>query len=241
MARIQLVSRLLFLAPLAIAACTLTLFRAPVPAATAQISPTAATDSANLAPTSLQASASAPTGDATARSAAAQAAATSPFCADEQPRALIAKFRSAILASDSAGLAALVSAEHGVDARLFRDGRVVNYDREHAAALFASSFAVNWGTAPGSGLATIGSFQELLVPDLLDVLTKNYVLSCNEIRVGGTTYTAAWPHTGIDYYSMHFPGTPASDGLDWHTWLLGMHYVGGNPYLYAMMQFEWEP
>jgi hypothetical protein len=29
--------------------------------------------------------------------------------------------------------------------------------------------------------------------------------------------------------------------MDWHTWLLGMHYVNGKPYLYAIMQFFWEP
>jgi hypothetical protein len=126
MARLQPISRLLFLAPLAIAACTLTLFRAPVPVTTSQISPTAATDSAGPAPTSLQSGAFAPTGASTATSAASQTATTAPFCADEQPRALIAEFSRAIVTADSTRLAALVSAEHGVDARLFRHGRVVN-------------------------------------------------------------------------------------------------------------------
>lgn len=128
-----------------------------------------------------------------------------------------------------------------MEARLFRDGRVVNYDPEHAAALFESSYAVNWGLAPGSGLATTGSFRDLVLPDLLDVLAKDYVLTCNQIQVGGTTYAALWPYAGMDFYSAYFPGTDAYDGLDWHTWLLGMHYVGGKPYLYAIMQFKWEP
>jgi len=128
-----------------------------------------------------------------------------------------------------------------MDARLLRDGRVVNYDRGHAAALFESTFEVNWGTAPGSGLAVTGSFHDLLVPDLLDVLTRDHEVTCNQIRVGGTTYTAAWPYGGTDFFSLHFPGSPAFDRLDWHTWLLGVHYVGGQPYLYAIMQFKWEP
>jgi hypothetical protein len=138
-------------------------------------------------------------------------------------------------------LASLVSPEHGMDARLYRDGRVVNYDRQHASALFESSFAVNWGNAPGSGLPSTGSFRELLVPDLLDVLNSDYELTCNLVRVGGATYTAVWPYPEIDFYSLHFPGSPAYDELDWHTWILGIHYLEGVPYLYAIMQFKWEP
>jgi hypothetical protein len=121
-----------------------------------------------------------------------------------------------------------------MDARLFRDGRTVNYDREHAAALFESTFALNWGNAPGSGLETHGSFQDLIVPDLLDVLREYEVkatrsaLRCN-IR-------AAWPY-GIEFLSVHwhrrFPGWTGTPGSS--------HYVDGRPFLYAMMQLTWEP
>jgi hypothetical protein len=209
--------------------------------ATPPISPSATLDFPTPVPTSLQASTSTPTREATTATAAPGTFATTPYCGDQKPLALLTQFKSAILDSDGALLASLVSPDHGMDARLFRDGRVANYDHEHAAALFESSFSVNWGMAPGSGLETVGSFQEMLVPDLLNVLTRDYLVTCNEIRVGGTTYAAAWPYAGIDFYSLHFPGTPAVDGLDWHTWLLGMHSVEAKPYLYAIMQFKWEP
>ncbi len=29
--------------------------------------------------------------------------------------------------------------------------------------------------------------------------------------------------------------------MDWHTWLIGTDYLGSKPYLYAIMQFYWEP
>jgi hypothetical protein len=29
--------------------------------------------------------------------------------------------------------------------------------------------------------------------------------------------------------------------MDWHTWVAGIEYVNGKPYLYALMQFFWEP
>jgi hypothetical protein len=163
------------------------------------------------------------------------------FCANGKPTELISRFKTALLTSDGALLASLVSPVHGMDARLFRSGRVVNYDRAHAKFLFQSAFLVDWGIAPGSGLPTKGSFHELMLRALLDVFKKDYTLTCDQIQVGGTTYQVSWPYSGIHYYSAYFPGTQANGNLDWRTWVLGMHDFNGNPFLYAIMQFKWEP
>jgi hypothetical protein len=162
------------------------------------------------------------------------------FCADSQPTALINSLKTALQTSNGPALAALVSPTHGMDARLYRDGRIVNYDQTHAKFLFESTYSVDWGPAPGSGMETMGSFHQTIIPDLLDVFSKNYTLTCNQVQVGGASYQAAWPYTGINFYSVYYPGS-TSGGNDWHTWLLGMHYVHGKPYLYAIMQFKWEP
>jgi hypothetical protein len=163
------------------------------------------------------------------------------FCTDGQVTTQINNFKTAIKNSDGTLLASLVSPVHGMDARLYRDGRVVNYDRAHAKFLFDSTFSVDWGSAPGSGLETTGSFHENIVPALLDVFNKNYTLTCNQVQVGGTTYQAKWPYNGINYYSVYYAGSQGNGSLDWHTWLLGMSYTNGTPYLYAIMQFRWEP
>jgi hypothetical protein len=155
--------------------------------------------------------------------------------------ALISRLKTALQTSDGEGLASLVSPVHGLEARFFRNGRVVQYDQEQARFLFVSTYIVDWGAAPGSGLETKGSFDALLVPALLHVLNQNYSLKCNQIETGGTTYAASWPYTGIDFYSVYDPGTQANANLDWHTWLLGMRYVSGEPYLYAIIPFQWEP
>jgi hypothetical protein len=163
------------------------------------------------------------------------------FCTDAKVTTLIDSFSSAVRNSDGALLASLVSPTHGLEARLYRNGRVVTYDQQHAKFLFESAFVVDWGAAPGSGLETTGSFHELVVPALLDVFGKTYTLACNQVQVGGSTYQAAWPYSGINFYSAYYPGTQANGNLDWHTWLLGMHYVSGTPYLFSIMQFQWEP
>jgi hypothetical protein len=163
------------------------------------------------------------------------------FCADSQPKALIDNFKTASQTSNATLLASLVSPIHGMDTRLYRDGRVVNYDQQHAQFLFDSNFVVDWGAAPGSGLETKGSFHEIILPALLKVFNKDYMLDCNQVQIGGATYKAAWPYVGVNFYSVYFPGTPANGNLDWRTWLIGMEYVNGKPYLYAVMQFFWEP
>lgn len=228
--------RVAAIAPLLISACTLSLLSTPqpLPAPTVELaSPTMPIPSFTEAPADSATPAIAPSASATAISAT--------FCEDPQVLDVLNKFETAVRTADGAVLASLVSPQHGMDARLLREGRVVNYDQEHAAALFASTYALNWGNAPGSGLDVRGSFQELMVPDLLDVLSSEYEVTCNQIRVGGATYTAAWPYPGIEFLSLHFPGTDAYGGLDWHTWVFGMHYVDRQPFLYAVMQFQWEP
>ncbi len=96
------------------------------------------------------------------------------------------------------------------------------------------------GLPAGSGLPVKGSFRALFIPDLADVFSRQYTTACNQILVGGTTYVATWPYDGIDFYSLHYAGSQAYGGLDWHTWLIGMHFVDQQPYLYAILQFKWE-
>ncbi len=193
---------------------------------------------AALASPTSEAAAAAPTSAATT---APSPGALSDFCSDSQISVLIGNFKAAALTSNGPLLASLVSPAHGMDARYYRTGRVVNYDAAHAKFLFTSTFVVDWGPAPGSGLETTGSFHELFVPALADVFNRAYTLDCNQIQVGGTTYKAAWPYPGVNFYSAYYSGTPANGNMDWHTWLLGFDYSGSKPYLYAIMQFQWEP
>jgi hypothetical protein len=162
------------------------------------------------------------------------------FCADPQATELINKLKTALQNSDGELFASLVSPAHGMEVRYYRTGRTVVYDQAHAKFLFESDFQVNWGDAPGSGLPTIGPFHETVLPAMMKVFGTDSTLACNKLQVGGTTYDAKWPYPGVNYYSLYFPGTAANGNMDWHTWVIGMEYVGGKPYIHSMMQFEWE-
>lgn len=164
-----------------------------------------------------------------------------PFCDDSRARELINSFSKAVASKDGALLASLVSPTHGMDVRFFRDGNIVNYDAEHAKFVFETTFQADWGLSYGSGEPTFGSFQQIILPSLQKVFTSNAVLVCNQIKVGGATYQALWTYPGMDYYSVHFPGTDEFGGLDWQTWVMGMENVNGKFFVAALVHFVWEP
>jgi hypothetical protein len=161
------------------------------------------------------------------------------ICNDPQVTALIDSFKTAILTSDGPLLSSLVSPSRGMDVAYFRNGTVITYQPEHAKFLFETTFSVDWGTEPGSGEMKSGSFHDVILPELVSIFNQPYTLHCNELKHGGATYEMIWEYED-EFYSIHFPGTPENGNLDWHTWVMGIEYVSGKPYIYALIQFFWE-
>ncbi|HJR81378.1 MAG TPA: hypothetical protein VJ821_15010 [Anaerolineales bacterium] len=162
------------------------------------------------------------------------------ICGDPQVTALIDSFKTAILTSDGPLLSALVSPSRGMDVAYFRDGTVITYQPEHAKFLFETTFEVDWGAEPGSGAMKQGSFHDVVLPELVRIFNQPYTLHCNELKHGGATYEMVWEYQS-EFYSIYFPGTPENGNMDWHTWVIGIEYVSGKPYVYALIQFFWEP
>ncbi len=160
-------------------------------------------------------------------------------CADPLAVALIDSLRTSMLSADGVLLSSLVG-PNGMEVRYFRDGTAITYSPYQAGFLFETTFQANWGSHPASGLEKVGSFHEVVVPDLVKIFNQPYTLHCNEIRHGGASYNITWPYKK-DFYSIHYMGTEANGFLDWHTWVVGVEYSTGKPYLYALMQFFWEP
>lgn len=163
------------------------------------------------------------------------------FCADVRGTDLIKSFSQAIANKDGALLASLVSPSYGMDVRYYRDGNVINYDIEHAKFVFETTFEVDWGLSFGSGEATKGSFQEIILPSLQRVFAENSLVICSQIQTGGVTYIPEWQYPGMNFYSVYFVGTEEFGNLDWETWAVGMDNVAGKPYIAALSHFVWEP
>ena len=167
----------------------------------------------------------------------------SAYCADSQVTTLFNSLETALLNSNGDLLANLSSPLHGLDLRLWRYGTLVNYDRQQARFLFESSFQVNWGPAPGSGENTLGSFSQAVLPKLAEVFGAEYQLHCNDTLDLATFSLVPWPpeYANINFHAVHKPGTETYGGLDWRTWLAGVEYVNGKPYIFSLIHFQWEP
>lgn len=162
------------------------------------------------------------------------------FCADPQVTALIDSLKKAVTSADGELFASLVSPTNGMDVAFYHNGNVINYDQQHAKFLFETTYEADWGLQPASGEEKVGSFHDVVVPELVKSFGQSYTLSCNELKYGGASYPVTFPYKK-DYYSIYYPGTDANGNLDWHTWVVGIEYVSGKPYIYALTQFFWEP
>ena len=165
------------------------------------------------------------------------------FCGDAHVTELLRNFETAITTTDGELLKSLVSPSHGLDITYIRDGISANYSPEEAGWVFQSTYVVDWGLGAGSGEPVSGTFPEIVLPALQDVF-KNLITACNVVKLGGATYGATWPteYANLNFYSLHNSGNdPSLGGLDWRTWLAGIDYVDGQPYLMALSHYQWEP
>jgi len=165
------------------------------------------------------------------------------FCADARVKTLIDNLESAVLAPNDDILASLIHSLHGLDVRLWRYGTVANYTQEEAAWVLESDYEVNWGPAPGSGEDTLGTFSDAILPKLQEVFSAVYNLHCNDTLDLATFSVEPWPpeYANINFYTVYKPGSEQYGGLDWRAWTVGVEYVDGQPYLFALIHYQWEP
>jgi hypothetical protein len=164
------------------------------------------------------------------------------FCADGRVNTLLTYFGNALKTSNGETLTSIVSPEHGMTVYLWRYGIAHTFKQNDARWVFNSTYEHNWGAAPASGLDTIGAFHVAVLPSLQEVFNASYLLTCNSLG-GATQYGSnPWPveYSNINYYTVYKPGTPGVD-LDFRYWLVGVEFVQGQPYIFAVIHFAWEP
>lgn len=164
----------------------------------------------------------------------------SDFCKDTRTLQLLRDLQTAIQNRDGNFLASLVSPASGMGVRFIREGNVITYF-DNIKFIFETTYDAKWGLGAGSGEPVTGSFQEIVLPSLDLLFTSNPLITCNQLQTGGATYEPQWPYTGMEYYSLYYPGTPEFSGMNWETWAIGMVRQEGKPMLAALVHYAWEP
>ncbi len=164
------------------------------------------------------------------------------FCANASVNNLITNLDTALTTNNGVQLSGLVSPAHGMTVYLWRYGNPIIFEQNDALWVFVSTYEHNWGEAPGSGLETVGSFQGEVLPFLQEVFSASYSLTCDSLGTAPQYGGEPWPvlYTNVNYYTVYKPGTPGVD-LDFRYFLVGMEFVQGQPYVFALIHFAWEP
>jgi uncharacterized protein YgiM (DUF1202 family) len=168
--------------------------------------------------------------------------ASSDFCSDSRVNSLLSNFGTAVSTSNGELLSALVSPAHGMTVYLWRNGIPHTFKQSDARWVFDSTYAHNWGSAPASGLDTIGPFHVEVAPWLQEVFNASPTLTCNSLGNAAQYGYNPWPleYTNVNFFTVLKPGTPGVD-LDFRYWLVGVEYFQGQPFVFALIHFAWEP
>lgn len=164
-----------------------------------------------------------------------------PFCEDNRMTGLFKLLGKALLVKDGDLLASLVHPEDGLSIFFQREEVEVTLTRAEVRNILGSTQSKFWGTQPGSGLPQEGTFVDIVLPRLQDVLQADYGAHCNVLATGGTTYIPALPtaFVGSPFYSL-YRVAPADMDMDWRTWVAVIDYYQGKPFIRALIKYDWE-
>jgi len=163
------------------------------------------------------------------------------FCQDPRAIELANQFILALQNLDGPQLAQLASPKRGLIIRHDWWNPEVITEPSSLSHLFQDEAEQDWGVNRDSGLAITGSFNGVILPQLLDVFSVPPSFSCNRIATGNTAEAIAWPaeYTNLNFISFH-RAAPSPNSLNWRTWALGVEYVDGSPYLAVLVQYRGE-
>lgn len=165
------------------------------------------------------------------------------FCRDAAAFEVVMNLKTAVEQRDSTKLRALIAQGRGLLVRLHRWNTEVQFTPDEVANFFADPTVRNWGVGQGSGDPIDGTVAEILLPKLDRDLLPDDLLSCNKVSGGATTGLLTLPdgYEAVNFYSV-YRTAPIDEGneFDWGTWIVGIEYWDGRPYLSFLVHYVWE-
>jgi hypothetical protein len=163
---------------------------------------------------------------------------SSNFCMDGRVPAVITQLKQAMNDSNGASFSSLVSPAHGTAFAYWHGIYAARYTPASAQSVFVDATVINWGGG-ASGIPDIGTFSQIVQPDMKELLNGSYQLLCNDPSYANM-YVDPWPHTNLNFYTVQKPATPGVE-FDWKIWIVGFEYVDGKPHLFNLRRYIWEP
>jgi hypothetical protein len=162
------------------------------------------------------------------------------FCDDTSANAIISDFVQAVNERDGDRLASLVSEPRGLLIRVDWWNPEVRFSKEQVADLFADPTSVDWGSHFASNTRITGSFAEVVLPQIEDVLGGNAALACDDFQVRSLVQGIARPaaYENFNFYNFYRPAPQGGSEFNWRAWSILIEYIDGQPYLVGLVQYR---
>jgi len=162
------------------------------------------------------------------------------FCNDPNVVALLDELRRVIAEEDAEGLRQLVSPKRDLILRLDFWNEEVRLPADQLAGIFEDVRSYQWGTRYASQTMIDGSFSQVIVPALWEVLAADHQRACNQLLQGASPQPASWPvrYANLNYYSLLRQPSAGGNPFNWRTWVVAFEYVEGRPYLALLLQLR---
>lgn len=161
------------------------------------------------------------------------------YCSDVRIPGVLVQIIRAIEARDGDMLAEYVNPMRGLTIRHDWWNPEVVIPFEQVPSIFESSSEIDWGVISGGEFRIEGSFDEVIRPLILDVVSSAEPV-CNELPTGTSAQSAEWPgeYNTLNYSAFYRPPPENGNPFNWRTWTFTFEYIGGRPYLTVLIQYQ---
>jgi hypothetical protein len=162
------------------------------------------------------------------------------FCEDTRVNVLLETFVSGLIGHQGETLSQVINPQRGLILRHDWWNPEVLYLPNSVNSIFSDLTEIDWGVLGGSEFHILGSFRQVILPQMEDVFSVQPEVKCNEMIAGETSRGDIWPSEldNMNYYVFHRPSPEGGNKYDWRTWAIGIEYVGNQPYVSVLIQYR---
>jgi hypothetical protein len=161
------------------------------------------------------------------------------FCEDVRVLDLLAEFRQAVLDQDGNRLGNVLSPKRDLVLRHNWWNPEIKIETKDIPRIFLSLEVYDWGMDRSNDTPIVGTFSEVFSPRFSKLFGDQLEISCNTLEAGDTAGEVFWPEEfqNLNFYSLYRPAMDPGSRLDWITWVFGIEYVRGEPFIAVMIQY----
>jgi hypothetical protein len=162
------------------------------------------------------------------------------FCADSRANDIVSSFVEAVRDRDGDRLASLVSESRGLLIRVDWWNPEIRFSKEQVADLFADPTSVDWGAHFASNTRITGSFADIILPEIDDVLVGGAALACDDFQVRSLVQGIRRPaaYQNFNFYNFYRAAPEGGSEFNWRAWSILIEYVDGQPHLVGLVQYR---